>query len=141
VKRHIAAAIVVVISFSGATVSADGADSWVGRDKALHFTIGTALATGGYSVGALAFEKREARLATGLTVSLGASAAKEWRDRSHGGTPSWRDFTWGAVGAGAGVTVAWLIDRAIQVHKKGRLKPAPTYAYRTYAHDPPPTTD
>ena len=70
-------AIVVVLSFLSATVSADGTDAWIGHDKALHFTVGTALATGGYGVGALAFEKCEARLATGLTVSLGASAAKE----------------------------------------------------------------
>lgn len=38
-------------------------------------------------------------------------AAKEIRDRK-GGDPSWRDFTWHAVGAATGVTVAWLIDRA-----------------------------
>lgn len=40
-------------------------------------------------------------------------AAKGTRD-GKGGDLSWCDFTWNAVGAATGVTVAWSIDRARQ---------------------------
>jgi uncharacterized protein YfiM (DUF2279 family) len=92
-------------------LSAQAADPWIGRDKALHLGAGSTLAAGGYALGALKLEEREKRIAAGLGLSLGASAAKELYDRRTGGDPSWRDFTWGAAGAATGATIAWLIDR------------------------------
>ena len=90
---------------------AQHADSWTGRDKALHLSAGSVLAGGGYALASLKLDEREKRVVTGLGLSLGASAAKELYDRRSGGDPSWRDFTWGAAGAATGVTVAWLVDR------------------------------
>lgn len=86
-------------------------DPWLGRDKVLHFAAGAALAAGGYALGTIVFDRREARIVVGLSVGLGAGAVKEIRDRGSAGTASWRDFAWTAAGATAGVTAAWLIDR------------------------------
>lgn len=122
--RLTATVVVVLITLSSGRIVADGTDSWSGRDKILHFTAGSALAGGGYGVSALVLDKRRTRAAAGLAVSLSASAAKEWRDRSHGGTASWRDFTWGSVGAAAGVTIAWLIDRSRHVQDHSRTAPS-----------------
>ena len=97
------------------TLSSTGAyaDSWLGPDKLKHYVAGAGIAAAGYGASALAFERREPRVGAGLTVAVGAGAVKEWRDRSHAGTPSWRDFTWSALGAATGVTLSWLVDRAI----------------------------
>jgi putative lipoprotein len=100
---------------------AQGIDSWVGRDKALHLAAGSTLAAGGYALGALRLEDREKRIVAGIGLSLGVGAAKELYDRRSGGDPSWRDFTWGAAGAATGVTIAWLIDR---LRHPRRAKPA-----------------
>ena len=94
------------------TQAADG-DAWFARDKALHASAGAALGAGGYAASALVFNGTRARTTSGLALALSAGAAKEWSDRGGRGTPSWRDFTWDAVGAATGVTVAWLIDRAV----------------------------
>lgn len=92
-------------------VSANAQSRWLGRDKAQHFVVGTVFAGGGYAVGAAVSPDRGKRIAIGFAFGLGSGAAKEIRDRK-GGDPSSRDFTWHAVGAATGVTVAWLIDRA-----------------------------
>ena len=95
-------------------------DPWLGRDKALHAAVSTGLAAGGYAaVAALAKESStRRRVLSGLTISLGAGAVKEWRDRGYG-SPSWRDFAWDGVGAAAGTTIAWLIDRSRQRGRPG----------------------
>lgn len=115
--------VLALVTLSSAKIVADGTDSWIGRDKLLHFAAGSVLAGGGYGVSALVLEKRQTRAAAGLAVSLSASAAKEWRDRSHGGTASWRDFAWGSVGAAAGVTIAWIIDRSRHSQDHSRSAP------------------
>ena len=71
-----------------------------------------ALALAAACAGFLPFNFPRARIFMGIGAGLGTAAAKELWDRSHSGTPSWRDFTWGAVGTAAGVAVSWLIDRA-----------------------------
>ncbi len=109
-RRRIAAAA-VMIALVAVEARADGGDRWFASDKAAHFAVTTGLGAGGYGAGAMLFERREARVATGLAVAIGAGAAKEWRDRSRGGHASWRDLTWDAVGAATGATVAWLVDR------------------------------
>ena len=118
--RVVCAAIVLALA-APARLGAEGADSWLGRDKALHFTVGTGAASGAYGLSALVFDGRDRRVTTGIAVSLAGSAGKEWYDRSRGGHASWRDFTWGAVGAATGVTIAWLIDRAR--HRKASRPP------------------
>lgn len=87
-------------------------DPWFGRDKALHFVAGAAFAAGGYALGSVASDRRDRRIVFGISLGIGAGAAKELRDRKAAGDPSWRDFAWTAAGAVAGVGASWLIDRA-----------------------------
>jgi len=86
-------------------------DKWLAADKAKHFGAGAGIAAGGYALSVPLTEQKRWRLVIGTAAGLGAGAAKEIRDRS-GGHPSWRDFTWSAVGTGAGVLIAWAIDKA-----------------------------
>ena len=113
--------LAALITFGATNAGAQGNDAWIGRDKALHFTAGTALAGGGYYLGAVMFESRDRRIVTGLSLAMGAGALKELHDRASGGSASWRDVTWDAVGAATGVTIGWLIDRA----RGGRPASAP----------------
>jgi len=92
--------------------SSSAQDKWFAKDKAAHFSVGIGLSLGGYAGTALMSDSERARVFMGLGAGLGSAAAKELWDRSHSGTPSWRDFAWSAIGTAAGVTVAWLIDRA-----------------------------
>jgi putative lipoprotein len=118
-NRHVRLAVllVILIALVATSARADDGDPWFGRDKALHFSAGAALGAGGYAASTLVFDTRGKRVVSGLVVALGAGAAKEWRDRAGGGNASWRDFTWDGVGAAAGVTIAWLIDRARHAHR------------------------
>ncbi len=86
-------------------------DPWFGRDKALHFSLSSAIAMGGYGAGAFMMENRWFPLALGGGLSLGAGAGKELIDRYAGGDPSWRDFTWDAAGTAVGLGIAYLVDR------------------------------
>lgn len=108
--------MIFAVGVAGVALTAAGAaaqDRWFAPDKALHFAAGAALGAGGYALGSMAFDSRDRRVAVGLSIGIGAGAAKELRDRSSGGsTASWRDLAWTAGGAGVGVTTAWLIDRA-----------------------------
>ena len=113
--------LAALITFGATNAGAQGNDAWIGRDKALHFTAGTALAGGGYYLGAVMFESRDRRIVTGLSLAMGAGALKELHDRASGGSASRRDVTWDAVGAATGVTIGWLIDRA----RGGRPASAP----------------
>lgn len=121
------ALVMLVVALTPVSARAQSG-GWLGRDKAQHFMVGTAFAAGGYAVGAAVSPSRGKRVAIGFAFGLGSGAAKELRDRK-GGDPSWRDFTWHAVGAATGVTVAWLIDRARSVNREasgsGRLRLSP----------------
>lgn len=114
-SRRVCAAVVALAICSGsASTSLQAADDpWFGRDKALHATTSAGIAAGGYAGSAVVFKTSttRTRVVSGVAISLGAGAAKEWWDRGRG-TPSWRDFAWDGVGAAAGTTIAWLIDRA-----------------------------
>ena len=100
--------LIVVLLMAPAAAGAE--DKWRGADKAKHFGAGAGIAAGGYVVAAPLTDQTRWRIVLGTGAGLGASAFKELRDRRRG-TPSWRDFTWGAAGTGVGVLVAWLIDR------------------------------
>lgn len=102
---------------------ADDPDPWFARDKALHFVAGGTLAAGGYGLGAALFRERAPAFALGAGVGIGASAAKEAWDLTGRGDPSWRDFTWGAIGTVAGLALAWGIDVAVHGGK-----PPPLFA-------------
>jgi putative lipoprotein len=140
----------LVFTLAGSRAEAADGDAWFARDKALHASAGVAIGAGGYAGSALVFSGTRARVTSGLALALGAGAAKEWSDRGGRGTPSWRDFAWDAVGAATGVTIAWLIDRAVHAraahtqdgHETGQTVPsAPTPpAVRAAAHGQPPRT-
>jgi uncharacterized protein YfiM (DUF2279 family) len=119
-------AVIFAVGVAGVVLTAAGAaaqDRWFAPDKALHFAAGAALGAGGYALGSMAFDGRDRRVAVGLSIGIGAGAAKELRDRGSGGTASWRDLAWTAGGAGLGVTTAWLIDRAS--YRREAPAPAP----------------
>lgn len=89
-------------------------DPWFGRDKALHFGVSAGIAAGTYGVGrALVFDKRfdAALVAGGVTLAIGA--AKEGYDALGYGDPSWKDFTWDAIGTVTGVAIGLGIDLLI----------------------------
>ncbi len=130
--RGIAFSLVSVALLGTSTPAGADEDRWFAADKAQHVAVTTGLGAGGYWVGALVFERRDRRVVVGLATALGAGAAKEWRDRSRGGTASSRDLTWDAVGAATGVTVAWLIDRARHARRRDHAtRPEPS-AERVY---------
>jgi putative lipoprotein len=87
-------------------------DPWWGPDKALHFSIAALLAGGGYALGSLVTDDKVGRVALGVDLALSAALAKEAADEAGLGTPSWRDFTWGVLGTGLGVSVSLVIDLA-----------------------------
>jgi len=89
-------------------------DPWFGRDKALHFTVSTVIASTTYAIASTQFRARYPPLliAGGLTLTIGA--AKEGFDALGFGDPSWKDFTWDVIGTIVGLGLAWGIDLAVR---------------------------
>lgn len=108
----LALSLFLSLSLPGVAAAQD-ADPWFGTDKGLHFSASLGLAAGGYGLGAVIFDDAPARVLSGAAVGLGAGVAKELADLAGLGDPSWRDFAWDLVGTAVGVTLSWLIDRAI----------------------------
>ncbi len=99
--------------FIARAATAQDADPWIARDKALHFDVSAGLAAVGYGVSAgWLVDARWKALAVGGGVALAAGAGKELLDATHafGGEPSWRDFAWDVVGTVAGLAIAWGMD-------------------------------
>jgi putative lipoprotein len=89
------------------------ADPWVSRDKAFHFDVSAGIAAAGYGASAAwLVDARWKALALGGGLALVAGAGKELVDATgvFGGDPSWKDFTWDAIGAVAGLVLAWGVD-------------------------------
>ncbi len=106
------AAFVAATALSNAAF-ADDADPWISRDKAFHFDVSAGIAAAGYGVSAAwLVDARWKALAIGGGVALAAGAAKELVDATgvFGGDASWKDFTWDAIGAAAGLAIAWGVD-------------------------------
>ena len=116
-KGDFAVSVVALAVVAGVGVSRDAqagdADPWIARDKALHFDVSAGLAAAGYGVSAgWLVDARWKALAIGGGVALVAGAAKELADATglvHG-DPSWKDFAWDAIGAVAGLALAWSVD-------------------------------
>jgi uncharacterized protein YfiM (DUF2279 family) len=85
-------------------------DPWWGPDKALHLGVSAGLSLGAgwilHRLGAPA----PVDLAAGSGLALLLGAAKEGADRLGLGTPSWRDFTWDAVGCACGFLVGLALE-------------------------------
>ncbi|MGE0704646.1 MAG: hypothetical protein AB7F99_09915 [Vicinamibacterales bacterium] len=111
-SARLSPALVLALLTAALPASAAAQDRWLAADKAAHFGATLGISAGGYAGTALASDRERWRIAGGLGLGLGAAAGKELWDRSHSGTPSWRDFAWSAVGTAAGTAIAWLVDRA-----------------------------
>lgn len=91
-------------------------DRWFGRDKGLHAAAAAVIAAGGYAASAPFVEAPLGRAAIGSALALGVGAGKEllWDAALERGDPSWKDFTWDAIGAAVGAGLSLLVDRAIR---------------------------
>ena len=112
--RHGRFPIVAAVLAITSHASAADTDAWFGRDKFNHFVVSTSIATETYLIAAHHTPARWHALAIGAGVTLAAGATKEGVDALGRGTPSWRDLAWDAIGAAAGLGVAWGIDLLIR---------------------------
>lgn len=87
-------------------------DPWFGPDKALHFTLSSLIAGGGYGLTAIVDNHIATRVAFGAGLGVVVGAGKELWDLSGHGDPSWKDFTWDVIGTVVGVGIAITIDLA-----------------------------
>jgi putative lipoprotein len=78
-----------------------GGDSWFGVDKVKHFFMGAFVQSVGYSAVRLTGANHNASLLAASGITAGVSLGKELWDWHGGGTPSVKDLTWDAAGAGA----------------------------------------
>ena len=99
-------------------------DPWFGPDKALHFTLSTMIAGGGYGLSTLFTDRIAARLAFGAGLGITVGAGKELLDLTGLGDPSWRDFAWDVFGTAVGVGIAVTIDVATRSPVAARPAPA-----------------
>jgi putative lipoprotein len=88
----------------------DASDPWIARDKALHFDVSAGIAMATYAVSTYALDARWESLAVAGAFTLAVGAGKELLDMTGIGDPSWKDFTWDAVGTVAGLALAWSVD-------------------------------
>jgi uncharacterized protein YfiM (DUF2279 family) len=110
-----AAAVVALVGVTVLSPEAYGADAdpWISRDKAFHFDVSAGIAAAGYGISAAwIVDARWKALAIGGGAALAAGAGKEILDATglFGGDPSWKDFAWDAMGAVAGLAIAWGVD-------------------------------
>lgn len=82
-----------------------GGDSWFGADKVKHFFMGAFVQSVAYSAVRATGVSHGTSLAAASGVTAGVSVGKEVWDAHTGGTPSLRDITWDALGAGAATLV------------------------------------
>jgi uncharacterized protein YfiM (DUF2279 family) len=78
-----------------------GGDSWFAADKVKHFFMGAFVQSVGYSAARAMGARHNASLVAASGITAGVSLGKELWDAHSGGTPSLRDLTWDAAGAGA----------------------------------------
>ena len=78
-----------------------GGDSWLGVDKVKHFFMAAFVQSVSYSAVRATGAPHASSLAAATAVTATVSVGKEWWDAHSGGTPSVRDLTWDAAGAGA----------------------------------------
>lgn len=117
--------------FCGGAAVAQGGDSFLTKDKAEHFALSAGLAAAGYGAGSIFLDTTEARLLTGAGLALTLGAAKEIDDYYGPGVASWADMTWNVVGTGAGLLVAYGIDKLVGVLRGRAVEvPPPSGALR-----------
>jgi len=106
VKHPLVLGAALAATLAAHSAAASEADPWFGRDKAVHFGVSLVLAAGGYATSSIWLDRRSERALAGGAFALTLGAGKELWDLSGRGDPSWRDFTWDAIGTAAGVALA-----------------------------------
>lgn len=101
-------------------------DTWLGRDKAMHFAASAGIAALSYRVTASAFDDAGSRLLAAGGLTLGIGVGKELQDLLGDGDPSWKDLAWDVLGTGAGLFAAWMFE---------------TYVMRPWLRFPPVAAD
>jgi uncharacterized protein YfiM (DUF2279 family) len=101
-----------LVAVMSATYRAEARDSdpTFGRDKLLHFGVSASLAGVGYAASVPWLERRWQRLLVGGSLALAAGIAKELRDSTGRGNPSWKDLAWDGAGTSVGLGIALSID-------------------------------
>jgi putative lipoprotein len=108
------AAVTTALAVTTATRPACAADDpWWGPDKAAHLAVASAIGGGGYALGTAIWPERSRAILLGAGAALLAGAVKEGLDAAGLGDPSWKDFTWDAIGAACGVGIAITFDVGI----------------------------
>ena len=102
--------LLVILALRGAA-DHPGGDSWFGVDKVKHFFMGAFVQSVGYSLVRVTGADHNASLLTATGLTAGVSVGKEIWDWRTGGTPSLKDFTWDAAGAGASTL---LLQRSVR---------------------------
>ncbi len=113
-SSRVAISILLCMISTTRSARATDPDPWFGKDKALHFGVSAALASGTYAVMTTQFKARYPPLLIGGGLSLAIGGAKEGLDSLGFGDPSWRDFTWDVIGTVVGLGLAWGLDLAIR---------------------------
>ena len=107
----LAVAVLAASAPAAAQQAAPDPDPWFARDKAWHFDACLGISALTY---ALATWKVTDSRGVGLAIAGGTTlvigAAKEGADALGLGDPSWRDLAWDAIGAVAGLAIAWGVD-------------------------------
>jgi len=106
-------AIAALASMTLASTTAfadDTSDPWIARDKALHFDASAGIAMASYALSTYKLDARWESLAVAGAFTLAVGAGKELLDMTGLGDPSWKDFTWDAIGTVAGLAIAWSVD-------------------------------
>ena len=88
-----------------------GGDSWFGVDKVKHFFMGAFVQSVGYSAIRVTGAHHNVSLLAATGITAGVSVGKEIWDWRTGGTPSLKDLTWDAAGAGASTL---LLERSVR---------------------------
>jgi uncharacterized protein YfiM (DUF2279 family) len=101
-------------TLTSVTARADDGDEWLGSDKVLHCGISAGLAATFYTATTPLFDARFPPLLLGAAATLAIGAGKEAYDSVSGGDPSWKDFTWDAIGTVAGLALGYALDLALR---------------------------
>jgi len=118
--RSAGALVLLLICLSPRWASAEPADPWWGKDKALHFGVSAGLAAGGYGVASLVLQERWQRATAGASFALTLGVGKELYDLAGYGSPSFKDLAWDVAGTLVGTGVALVVDVLIAGEHRSR---------------------
>lgn len=89
------------------------ADGWWGPDKELHLFVSAGVASTSWWFAKSLRLSDPVASGCALSLTLLVGGAKELVDLTGRGDPSWKDFTWDAIGAAVGVVLGLVIERLV----------------------------